>query len=103
MQIEGAQPGDILKVEVLKVEPRVPYGVISSRHGKGALVGEFPKKQSKKMHRLSILNVMEMYRFSLQLKNAKGEYEGVLKQNLVNQYVFRCILYGNYGGSSQYV
>lgn len=66
--IEGAQPGDILKVEVLKVEPRVPYGVISSRHGKGALVGSFLKKQSKKMHRLSILNVMEMYRFSLQLK-----------------------------------
>lgn len=41
--IEGAMPGDVLKVEILKVEPRVPYGVISNRHGKGALVGEFPR------------------------------------------------------------
>lgn len=41
--IEGAEPGDILKVEVLNIEPRVPYGVISNRHGKGALPGEFPK------------------------------------------------------------
>lgn len=38
VEIQGAQAGDILKVEVIKVEPRVPYGVISNRHGKGALV-----------------------------------------------------------------
>ena len=41
--IEGARPGDVLKVEVLTLLPRVPYGVISSRHGKGALPGEFPE------------------------------------------------------------
>lgn len=41
--IEGAQPGDVLKVEILAVEPRVPYGVISNRHGAGALPGEYPK------------------------------------------------------------
>ena len=41
--IEGAQPGDVLKIEVLSLVPRVPYGVISSRHGKGALPGEFPE------------------------------------------------------------
>ena len=35
--VEGAQPGDALKVETLSVLPRVPYGVVSSRHGKGAL------------------------------------------------------------------
>lgn len=35
--VDGAQPGDVLKVETLSVLPRVPYGVISSRHGKGAL------------------------------------------------------------------
>ncbi|MBK6613235.1 acetamidase/formamidase family protein [Ottowia sp.] len=45
--IEGAMPGDVLKVEILKVEPRVPYGVISNRHGKGALVGEFPRKPAQ--------------------------------------------------------
>lgn len=45
--IEGAMPGDVLKVEILKVEPRVPYGVISNRHGKGALPGEYPKKAAQ--------------------------------------------------------
>ena len=41
--VEGARPGDVLKIEVLSLIPRVPYGVISSRHGKGALPGEFPE------------------------------------------------------------
>lgn len=41
--IEGAQPGDVLKVEMLSLTPRVRYGVISNRHGKGALVKEFPE------------------------------------------------------------
>src|SRR5690606_32612841 len=41
--IEGAEPGDVLKVEILAVERRVPYGVISNRHGKGALFGEYPR------------------------------------------------------------
>ncbi|WP_433556385.1 acetamidase/formamidase family protein [Pseudonocardia xinjiangensis] len=35
--VEGAEPGDVLKVETLAAVPRVPYGVVSSRHGKGAL------------------------------------------------------------------
>lgn len=35
--VEGAQPGDVLKIETLEAIPRVPYGVVSSRHGKGAL------------------------------------------------------------------
>jgi acetamidase/formamidase len=41
--IEGAMRGDVLKIEVLSLRPRVPYGVISNRHGKGALPGEFPE------------------------------------------------------------
>lgn len=41
--VEGAEPGDVLKIEVLSIVPRVPYGVVSNRHGKGALVGEFPE------------------------------------------------------------
>lgn len=41
--VTGARTGDVLKVEVLELEPRVPYGVISNRHGKGALPGEFPE------------------------------------------------------------
>lgn len=43
--IEGAEPGDVLKVEVLSLTPRVPYGVISNRHYKGALPGEFPENE----------------------------------------------------------
>lgn len=80
VEIQGAQPGDILKVEVIKVEPRVPYGVISNRHGKGALVGEFPKKPKQenasaahpeRYGNVSVFTPIE--------KNAQGEYEGVLK------------------------
>lgn len=41
--VDDAQPGDVLKVEMISLVPRVPYGVISNRHGKGALPGEFPE------------------------------------------------------------
>ncbi|SFS54840.1 acetamidase/formamidase family protein [Saccharopolyspora flava] len=37
IHVDGAEPGDVLKVDMLSMRPRVPYGVISSRHGKGAL------------------------------------------------------------------
>lgn len=40
--VTGAEPGDVLKVEFLELAPRVPYGIISSRHGYGALPGELP-------------------------------------------------------------
>jgi len=43
--IEGAKAGDVLLVEMLALRPRVPYGVISNRHGKGALPGEFPENK----------------------------------------------------------
>jgi len=80
IEIKGAQLGDILKVEVINVEPRVPYGVISNRHGKGALAGEFPKKAKRdnasaahpeRYGNVSVFTPIE--------KNAKGEYEGILK------------------------
>jgi acetamidase/formamidase len=41
VHVEGAEPGDVLKIEPLTALPRVPYGVISSRHGKGALSAGF--------------------------------------------------------------
>ena len=37
--VEEARPGDVLKIETLVADLRVPYGVVSSRHGKGALPG----------------------------------------------------------------
>jgi len=42
--VRGARPGDLLSVTVVEALPRVPYGVVSNRHGKGALPGEFPRE-----------------------------------------------------------
>ena len=43
IHVAGAQPGDLLAITVLETTPRVPYGVISNRHGRGALAGELPR------------------------------------------------------------
>lgn len=78
--IQDAMPGDVLKVEILKIEPRVPYGVISNRHGKGALPNEFPKtpasKQPSPQQPESYGNVSV---FTPIEKNSKGQYEGVIQ------------------------
>jgi acetamidase/formamidase len=41
--VRDAKPGDLLAIDVVELLPRVPYGVISNRHGRGALPGEFPR------------------------------------------------------------
>ncbi len=79
--VAGAQPGDVLKVEVLSVTPRVPYGVISNRHGRGALPGEFPETpkpepdasaaEPHKYHNVSVFTPIR--------KNRRGQWEGVMK------------------------
>lgn len=46
--IEGAKPGDVLKVDVISLIPRVPYGIVGNRHGKGALPGEYPQNDGPK-------------------------------------------------------
>jgi len=43
IHVEGARPGDVLRVDVLDLARRVPYGFVSNRHGFGALAGEFPE------------------------------------------------------------
>lgn len=43
--VDGAEPGDLLKITVERLVPRAPYGVISNRHGKGALVGVLPRSE----------------------------------------------------------
>ncbi|MGF7238565.1 MAG: acetamidase/formamidase family protein [Frankia sp.] len=40
--VAGARPGDVLEVTVVDLLRRAPYGVISNRHGRGALPGEMP-------------------------------------------------------------
>lgn len=79
--VEGAQPGDVLKVEVLAVTPRVPYGVISNRHGKGALPGEFPAgpkpdpdasaAEPEKFRNVSVFTPIR--------KDKRGQWLGVMK------------------------
>ncbi|PWD52577.1 acetamidase [Serinibacter arcticus] len=43
VHVTGARPGDLLRITVVSLVPRVPYGVISNRHGRGALAGELPR------------------------------------------------------------
>ena len=48
IHVNEAEPGDILKVDVIDIIPRVNYGFISNRHGKGALPGEYPLGEKPK-------------------------------------------------------
>ena len=54
--VNEAEPGDILKVDVIDIIPRVNYGFISNRHGKGALPGEYPLGE-KPINRYDFKNI----------------------------------------------
>lgn len=41
--VEGAEPGDVLEIKTVAIDYRVPYGVISNRHNRGSLPGEYPE------------------------------------------------------------
>ncbi|OUZ11938.1 acetamidase [Aeromicrobium sp. PE09-221] len=43
VEVLGAQPGDLLAITVLSTHRRVPYGIVSNRHGRGALPGQLPR------------------------------------------------------------
>jgi acetamidase/formamidase len=43
VRVRGAEPGDWLRVDFLDLQPRVPYGMISSRHQRGCLPGQLPR------------------------------------------------------------
>jgi len=44
--VEGAEPGDVLEIKTISIDYRVPYGVISNRHGRGSLPGEYPENDA---------------------------------------------------------
>lgn len=46
IHVNGARPGDLLKIDIVGLRTRVPYGVISNRHGLGALPDEFPMRRA---------------------------------------------------------
>ena len=78
--IENAEPGDVLKIEVLSIVPRVPYGVVSNRHGKGALPGEFPENagpqpDASAAHPERFANV-SIY---TPIRKINGQWHGIMK------------------------
>lgn len=42
IEVRGARVGDVLTITVLDLELRTGYGIVSNRHGRGALPAEFP-------------------------------------------------------------
>jgi acetamidase/formamidase len=44
--IDGIAPGDVLDVEILDLAPRCGYGLVSNRHGRGALPDLFPRPRN---------------------------------------------------------
>lgn len=42
IRVRGARPGDVLSIHVESLELRCDYGIVSNRHGRGALPGEYP-------------------------------------------------------------
>jgi acetamidase/formamidase len=42
IEVSGARVGDLLAITLVETLLRVPYGVVSNRHGRGALPGEMP-------------------------------------------------------------
>jgi acetamidase/formamidase len=80
VEIQGAKAGDVLKVEMIALKPRVPYGVISNRHGKGALPGEFPENKGPEAG--ADAAHPELYRnvFTFcPIKEIGGKWYGILK------------------------
>jgi acetamidase/formamidase len=79
IHVLGARPGDVLKIDVVGLVPRAPYGVISNRHGKGALPGEYPLRPkpdpSASAQRPELFHNVSVF---TPVRRIRGEYRGVL-------------------------
>lgn len=86
--VEGAEPGDVLKVEVLSLMPRVPYGVISNRHFKGVLP-EFPENNPR-LDNPTPANPERYGNVSVftPLEKINGEWMGIVKDKADNKITF---------------
>lgn len=45
--VAGAMPGDAIEIRIISVTPRIPYGTVSTRPGRGGIPDEVPKEFSK--------------------------------------------------------
>lgn len=88
--VNGAEAGDVLKVEVLSLTPRVPYGVISNRHYKGCLVDEFPENEGR-LDNPSADNPQAYNNVSVfaPIKKIGDEYYGYLKDGNGSELSFK--------------
>ncbi|GLZ06471.1 acetamidase [Actinomadura sp. NBRC 104412] len=75
--VRGARPGDVLKIDVLDLKPRVPYGVVSNRHGKGALPGEYPESIKDDPETRPYLNEFQNISVFTPVKRGHGVMPGV--------------------------
>jgi acetamidase/formamidase len=57
--VEGAAPGDVLEIKTVKIDYRAPYGVISNRHMKGALPGEYPENGAPLYSKVILINAKD--------------------------------------------
>ena len=48
--VEDAMPGDTLEVRILSVTPRIPYGTVGMRPGRGAIPDSVPQPYTKVVH-----------------------------------------------------
>lgn len=88
--VEDAEAGDVLKVEVLSLTPRVPYGVISNRHYKGCLTEEFPENEGR-LDGASADNPDAYNNVSIftPIKEINGEYYGYLDDGNGSELTFK--------------
>ena len=79
VSVIGARPGDVLRVDVLGLTPRAPYGVISNRHGKGALPNEYPLRPrsdpNASAERPELFNNVSVF---TPVRRIRGDFRGVL-------------------------
>ncbi len=79
VNVIGARPGDVLRVDVVGLTPRVSYGVVSNRHGKGALPNEYPLRPSRTPTRApSARSSTTTSRSSPRCGGSAAEFRGVL-------------------------
>jgi acetamidase/formamidase len=79
VNVVGARPGDVLRVDVVGLVPRVSYGVISNRHGKGALPNEYPLRPptapNASPQHPELYNNVSVF---TPVRRIRGEFRGVL-------------------------
>ncbi|MCW2919951.1 MAG: Acetamidase/Formamidase [Actinomycetia bacterium] len=76
--VRGAARGDVLKIEVLALAMRVPYGVVSNRHGLGALPGEYPESIENDPQTAPYLNKFRNISVFTPVAQRKGSPHGIM-------------------------